>query len=113
MEEKTVKVKVKNIMQSPLKLRLVANEVRGKGVEEALNILAFIQKKGRATIEKALLSGVANAKELYGVDKQDLVISSIMVGEDRTLYRSRFAAKGRVSRIHKRRANINLELKVK
>ena len=113
MEEKTVKVKVKNIAQSPLKLRLVADTVRGKNVEDALDILALVQRKGVKTIKKAIMSGVANAREMHGVGKEDLMINKIMINEAPTLKRTRFQAKGRVSTIFKRRSHINLELKVK
>ena len=113
MEEKTVKVKVKNIAQSPLKLRLVADTVRGKSVDEALDILALIRKKGVRVIKKAIMSGVANARETYGVGQNDLVISEIMIDEAPTLKRTKFQAKGRISTIFKRRSHINLELKVK
>ncbi len=113
MEEKIVKVKVKNIQQSPLKLRLVADVVRGKGVEDALNMLQLLKKKGSLYVKKALLSGVANGRDLFNVDKGDLVVKSITVDEAPTLKRTRFNSRGRVSRIDKRRSNINLELKVK
>lgn len=113
MEEKIAKVKVKDIAQTPLKLRLVANAVRGKSVEEALDILSLINKKGAKTVEKAILSGVANAREKYSVDKGDLIVKTIMVNEARTLKRTRFQSRGRISRINKRRSHINLELKVK
>ena len=113
MDEKIVKVKVKNIAHSPLKLRLVADTVRGKSVENALDILSLIQRKGKDTVSKAILSGVANARELHGVDKENLEISNIEVGEARTLKRTRFASRGRVSVINKRRSNLYLELKVK
>ena len=113
MEEKIVKVKVKNIAQLPLKLRLVADAVRGKKVQEALDILTIINNKGNNTIKKAILSGIANAREVHGVDKESLVISHISVDGARTLKRTRFGSRGRVSRIDKRRSHINLELKVK
>ena len=113
MEEKIVKVKVNNIAQAPLKLRLVADVVRGKDVQVALDMLKLVNKKGTITVEKAILSGVANAREQYSVDKEDLVISRIEVGEGKTLKRTRFASRGRVSVIFKRRSNIILELKVK
>jgi large subunit ribosomal protein L22 len=113
MEEKIVKVKVNNIAQAPLKLRLVADVVRSKDVETALDMLKLVNKKGTKTVEKAILSGVANAREQYGVDKEDLVINRIEVGEGKTLKRTRFASRGRVSVIFKRRSNIILELKVK
>jgi large subunit ribosomal protein L22 len=113
MDEKTVKVKVKNIAQAPLKLRLVADTVRGKSVNEALDILSLVQKKGARTVKKAIMSGVANTREKYGVGQDDLVINEIMVDEAQTLKRTRFQAKGRVSTIFKRRSHIILELKVK
>jgi len=113
MEDKTVTVKVKNIAESPLKLRLVVDVVRGKGAAEALEMLELVNKKGAATVKKAIMSGVANAREKYGVDKDVLVISKISVDEARILKRTRFESRGRVSRIDKRRSHINLELTVK
>jgi len=113
MEDKIAKVTVKDIAQPPLKLRLVVDTVRGKDVEEALNILMLINKKGTKTVRKAVLSGVANARELYGVSKEDLEISKISVDEARTLKKTRFASRARVSVLFKRRSHLNLELKVK
>jgi large subunit ribosomal protein L22 len=113
MEDKIVKVKVKDVAQSPLKLRLVADTVRGKSVPEALDILTMLNKKGADTIKKAIQSGIANARDLYSVDEESLEISRLMINEARTLKRTRFASRGRVSVIIKRRSHINLELKVK
>lgn len=113
MEEKKTKVKVKNIAQSPQKLRLVADMVRGKSVVEALDILQLKNRKGTDTLSKAILSGVANARDLYSVDKGELEISHLSIDGGPVLKRARFASKGRVSRITKRRSNINLELRVK
>jgi large subunit ribosomal protein L22 len=113
MEDKIAKVTVKDIAQPPLKLRLVVDTVRGKDVEEALNILMLINKKGTKTVRKAILSGIANARELYGVSKEDLEISKISVDEARTLKKTRFASRARVSVLFKRRSHLNLELKVK
>ena len=113
MEEKKVTVKIKDISQPPLKLRLVVDAVRGKSVEEALNILELINKKGTKTVKKAILSGVANARDLYSVDKDSLKISAITVDEARTLKKTRFASRARVSTLFKRRSHLNLELKIK
>ncbi len=113
MEVKTVTVKVKDVAESPLKLRLVADMVRGKGVEEALGILSLLNKKGAVIVRKAVLSGIANAKSKYGTKEEELVISKISVDEARILKRTRFESRGRVSRIDKRRSHINLELTVK
>jgi large subunit ribosomal protein L22 len=113
MGDKIVKVKVKDVAQSPLKLRLIADAVRGKSVPEALDILTLLNKKGADTIRKAIQSGIANAREIYNVDEESLEVSKITVDEARTLKRTRFASRGRVSVIIKRRSHINLELKVK
>jgi large subunit ribosomal protein L22 len=113
MKEKTVTVKVKNIAQSPLKLRLVVDLVRGKNAQEALEMLDLLNKKGALIVKKAILSGVANAKELHSVGAESLDISKITVDEARILKRTRFESRGRVSRIDKRRSHINLELTVK
>ncbi len=113
MEEKTVKITIKNIAESPLKLRLLVDMVRGKEVEKALNILELVNKKGASTVKKAILSATASARDIHGVDKDSLVIKSITVDDARILKRTRFASRGRVSRISKRRSHINLELKVK
>ncbi|MDD4382036.1 MAG: 50S ribosomal protein L22 [Candidatus Dojkabacteria bacterium] len=113
MEEKIVKVKVKDIAQSPQKLRLVADTVRGKAVDKALDILMVLNKKGSDIVKKAINSGIANAKEAHNVDKESLIISKIFVDESRTLKRGRYASRGRSSRILKRRSHLNLELKVK
>jgi large subunit ribosomal protein L22 len=53
MEEKKVKIKIKNVAQSPLKLRLVADLIRGKDVNEALDILQFTNKKGSIYFEES------------------------------------------------------------
>jgi large subunit ribosomal protein L22 len=113
MESKKTKIKVKNIAQSPQKLRLVADLIRGKSVSEAMDILQLTNKKGCTFLNKALLSAVASARELYSVDKDELKISSVSVDEAQTFKRGRFASRGRSSRILKRRSHINLEVEVK
>ena len=113
MEEKIVKVKIKDIAQAPLKLRLVIDAVRGKSANEALDILQLLNKKGTKTVKKAIMSGIANARELYNVDQDSLKISKITVDEARTLKRTKFASRARVSVMFKRRSHLNLELQVK
>ena len=113
MEEKIVKVTVKDIAESPTKLRLVADVIRGMKADKALDSLSLINKKGSLIVKKALLSGIASARDLYSVDKDSLIVKSISVDESSTLKRVQFASRGRVSRINKRRSHLNLELKVK
>jgi large subunit ribosomal protein L22 len=113
MEKQIIKVKVKNLAQSPLKLRLGVDLVRGKEVSKALDILQFANKKGNTEVSKAILSGVANARDRFGLDKESLIISHISVDEAPTYKRMRFASRGNIGRINKRRSHINLELTTK
>jgi len=113
MEEKIVKVTVKDIAQSPTKLRLVADVVRGMRADKALDSLALINKKGTDFVKKAIQTGVANAKDMHSVDKDSLIVKTISVDEAPTRKWRRFGSRGRVSRINKRRSHLNLELKVK
>ncbi|HBB64791.1 50S ribosomal protein L22 [candidate division WS6 bacterium RIFOXYD1_FULL_33_8] len=113
MEDRKTKVQVKNIAHTPQKLRLVADLIRGKDVNEALNILQFTNRKGTDILRKAVLSGIANARELFSAEKEQLKITHLSVGQAPTLKRVRFASRGRVSKIKKRRSHINLELTVK
>ncbi len=112
-EEKIVKIQVRDIAQSPYKLRLVADTIRGMKVENALNTVEFLNRKGAGTVKKALLSGIDSAVNKYGADKKNLVVSKISVDGGRVLRKAIFATKGRFSLGHKRRSHLNLELKVK
>jgi large subunit ribosomal protein L22 len=113
MENKTSTVKMKNIAQSAQKLRIIADLVRGKDVEKALEILEFTNKKGAQFVKKAINSGIANAREQHGADKAELRVKKILVDEAPTYKRGKFSARGRYSAIFKRRSHINLELEVK
>ncbi len=113
MENKIYKSQFKNIAQSAQKLRLVADLVRGKKVNLALDLLAVLNKKGAASVIKTLESAAANAKNLDGILSDKLVVSKITVDEATTLKRVRFASRGRVSTLDKRRSHLNIELSIK
>ena len=111
---KTVKVNIKNIPSSPQKARLVADMVRGMSVDKALAALEFLNKKAALHIKKALESGVANASDVLKVsDPSSLVISKLTIDEGTKRRGYRFASRGRVGVLTKRKAHINLELKSK
>ena len=95
---------------SAQKARLVADQVRGKGVEEALDILNFSKKKAAAMIRKVLNSAIANAEHNEGADVDELKISSIYVDEGFTMKRLRPRAKGRADRIFKRTCHITVKV---
>jgi len=81
--------------------RLVADMIRGKKVDHALNILTFTQKKAALIIKKALESAIANAEHNDGADIDELKVTSIYVEQGATLKRFSARAKGRGNRISK------------
>ena len=95
---------------SAQKARLVADQVRGCAVDEALNILEFSPKKAAHLIKKLLDSAIANAENNEGADVDELIVSSIFVDEGRTMKRLRPRAKGRADRIFKRACHITLHV---
>lgn len=109
---KTVKVKSKNLPQSPQKLRLVADMIRGMKADKALDTLHLLNKKGSLLVGNALKSAVSSADQLYQAEPSKLVVSSISVDEAPFMKKARFASRGRMARITKRRAHLNLELTV-
>ncbi|MFT6028383.1 MAG: large subunit ribosomal protein L22 [Oleiphilaceae bacterium] len=95
---------------SAQKARLVADQIRGKGVEEALEVLTFSTKKAAALIKKVLESAIANAEHNDGLDVDDLRVSTIFVDEGSTMKRIRPRAKGRADRIMKRTCHITVKV---
>ena len=105
-----VSAKLRYARISPQKCRLVADAVRGKTVENALQILAFMPKKGAGIVKKVLESAVANAEHNHGADVDELKVSGIMVDEAPTFRRYRARAKGRGARIIKRNSHITVQV---
>jgi len=100
---------------SPQKARLVADQIRGKGVEDALNVLSLSAKKVAGPIEKLVRSAVANAEqknESHGaaLDVDNLVISRVTVDEGPSLWRIRPRAQGRATWVQKRSSHITVVL---
>ena len=91
---------------SAQKARLVAEQIRGKHINEAIEILTFSQKKASSIILKLLNSAIANAENNEGADIDVLHIAEIQVGEGMTMKRFVARAKGRGNRILKRTSNI-------
>jgi large subunit ribosomal protein L22 len=98
METKAI---VRGVRLSADKGRLVADLVRGKKVDQALNILAFTQKKAAGIVKKAVESAIANAEHNDGADIDELKITSIYIEQGTTLKRFSARAKGRGNRISK------------
>jgi large subunit ribosomal protein L22 len=92
---------VRGVRLSVYKGRLVADMIRGKKVEQALNELMFTQKKAAVIIKKALESAIANAEHNDGADIDELRVKTIHVEQGTTLKRFSARAKGRGNRISK------------
>ena len=105
-----VAAKLRGAKLSAQKARLVADQVRGKPVEAALDILAFSPKKGAALIKKVLESAIANAEHNEGADVDELRVSTIFVDEGTTMKRIKPRAKGRADRIFKRSCHITVKV---
>jgi len=96
---------------SPQKVRLVADMIRGKKVDEALSILRFMKKHSAKDLEKLVRSAVANAENTEnGVDSDDLVVSRIYVNEGPREKRIQPAPMGRAYRIQKRKAHVTVHV---
>jgi len=93
---------------SAQKCRLVADLVRGKPVEQALNILTFCPKKGADIMKKVLLSAIANAEHNEGADIDTLKVKTVFVDKAQSLKRFEARAKGRGNRIEKQTCHITL-----
>jgi large subunit ribosomal protein L22 len=103
-----VMAKLNGARISAQKARLVADQIRGKPIEEALNLLAFSTKKAAGLIRKVLNSAIANAEHNEGADVDELKVGSICVDEGTTLKRIMPRAKGRADRISKRTCHITV-----
>ncbi|PLY16974.1 MAG: 50S ribosomal protein L22 [Sedimenticola sp.] len=100
--------KLRHARLSAQKGRLVADQIRGLSVEQALNILVFSNKKGAVLMKKVLDSAIANAENNEGADIDELKISAVTVDEGPTMKRIRARAKGRAARILKRTSHITV-----
>lgn len=105
-----VAARLKGARISAQKARLVADQVRGRPVEEALSLLEFSNKKAAHIVRKVLNSAIANAENNEGADVDELKISSIFVDEGMTMKRIRTRAKGRSDRIFKRSCHITVKV---
>lgn len=98
---------------APRKVRLVADLIRGKEVDEALAILRLSPHAASRVLTKVLNSAVANAEHNFEMNSNNLYISQIYVDEGPTLKRFRPRARGRASRINKRTSHITIILSEK
>ena len=103
-----VSATAKRLRISPQKARLVVDQVRGKQVGDALDILNFSNRKGAELVRKTLESAIANAENNEAADIDELKVSEIFVNEGMTMKRIKPRAKGRADRILKRSCHITV-----
>lgn len=101
---------LKNYRQSPRKVRLVADLIRGKRVNDALRDIAFATKRAGVPLTKLIQSAVANAKNNFNAKEENLVIKEIQVNKGIILKRIMPRAHGSASRINKRTSHVSIIL---
>ncbi len=110
-----VKAKLKNYRVSARKARLLADEIRGKGVEDALTILDLSSKRFAKPLAKLVRSALASAEEQNerdraGIDVDNLVVDRIMVDQGSSMWRVRARAQGRAAWIQRRTSHVSIVL---
>jgi large subunit ribosomal protein L22 len=105
-----VRAIAKYIRVSPRKIRLLMREIRGKRVEEALNLLSFAPQRGAPVLRKLIKSAVANASQHADVDVDNLFVKYIFADEGPTLKRFMPRAMGRATRIRRRTSHLTVIL---
>ena len=110
---KEAKATLKFARISSRKVKIVADLIRGKDVDEALAIVKFTPKASSEIIEKLLKSAIANAENNHDMKHENLYVAEIFANQGPTLKRIRPAAKGSAVRIRKRTSHITIVLKEK
>ncbi len=105
----------RHVRVSPRKARIVADLVRGKSLEHALEILKFSTKAAARPIEKTVVSAMHNLAEQYehAIEPGDMDVKEILVDEARIMYRIRPRAQGRAYRVRKRSSHITVVVESK
>jgi len=109
------KATLRNYRVSARKARLLADEIRGKGVEDALTILDLSNKRFAKPLAKLVRSALANAEEKNerdkaGIDVDNLVVEKIMVDQGASMWRIRARAQGRAAWIQRRTSHVSIVL---
>ncbi|MEX0932392.1 MAG: 50S ribosomal protein L22 [Parcubacteria group bacterium] len=104
------KAQLNSYRQSPRKVRLVVDLVRGKRVDEALTLLSFTTKRAAAPVHKLISSALANAKS-QSIPTENLIVGEISVDEGKTLYRRQPRSRGMANPIRKRSSHVSVTLK--
>lgn len=101
-----INASLKNYRQSPRKVRLVANLIRGKKVEDAINLLDHTTKKATLPLKKLIESAIGNAKNNFNIEKDNLFIKEMRVDGGVVMKRSMPRARGSAFPINKRTSHV-------
>ena len=105
-----VKAVARYVRISPMKVRMLADAIKGRPVDKALEMLKFMPQKAAGIVEKVLRSAVANADQQPDVDIDDLVVDRLIVDRGPMFKRFRARARGRGTRILKRTSHVTVVL---
>jgi len=109
-----IKAKLRYLQISPQKVRLVVDAVRGKGADEALDILRFMPQRAAKPVYNLIASAVANAEEEYGLEIDELYVAKIYADDGprrrKAPYGGRFAGRGRFRPIMRRASHVTVVL---
>lgn len=111
MESNDIRAYARNVRIAPQKVRLVVDMVRGKRVEDALNLLKFTPNAAAVPVYKAIASAMANAEENFGVSRDALEVFRIFADEAPTRRWRRFGARGRFKPLLRRSSHITVILR--
>ncbi|WP_425037304.1 50S ribosomal protein L22 [Primorskyibacter sp. S187A] len=103
--------KLRMLRTSPQKLNLVAQLIRGKKVDKALNDLAFSKKRIAVDVRKCLQSAIANAENNHNLDVDELVVAEAYVGKNLVMKRGRPRARGRFGKIVKPFSELTIKVR--
>lgn len=103
-----VKAIAKDVRISPIKIRLMVDLIRGKNVNDALNILTNYNSKPARVVKKVLDSAIANAVNNNGLDKDKLFIKTAVVDQASTLKRRVPGSRGKVDKFYHRRSHVTI-----
>jgi large subunit ribosomal protein L22 len=109
--ENDINAFARNVPISAQKVRLVIDLVRGKDVQEALEILRYVTNRAANPVSKVVASAMANAEENFGISRDDLYIHTIYADEGRTRKWRRFGARGRFKPWLRRSSHITVVLR--
>lgn len=111
VRDEGIRAVAKHVPASPQKVRLVVDMIRGRNVEEALEVLRFTSKSAAKPVAKVVRSAIANAEENFGFAREDLYVSEAFADQGPTRRWRRFGGRGRYKPIKKRSSHITVVLR--